>query len=105
MIFDNWGSVVRSREHVTENAPNLVLFDLVLQKTKKQKEMQQNAKRIQTANSDSKGSSMATKVYVGNLSRDADERDIEDIFQKFGRIDKIWIARNPPGFAFVDYEV
>ncbi len=32
------------------------------------------------------------------------ERDIDDVFGKFGRIASIWIARKPPGFAFVTYE-
>jgi hypothetical protein len=25
-------------------------------------------------------------------------------FRRFGKIHKIWIARKPPGFAFIDYE-
>lgn len=33
-----------------------------------------------------------------------DERDIEDTFGKFGRIESVWIARKPPGFAFVTYD-
>jgi len=40
------------------------------------------------------------KVYVGNI-RDVSERELEHAFQKFGRIRKVWIARNPPGFGFV----
>jgi hypothetical protein len=31
-------------------------------------------------------------------------RDIEDEFRRYGKILDIWIARNPPGFAFIDYE-
>merc|ERR1711959_335211 len=45
-----------------------------------------------------------TKVYVGNLDHSVDERDIDDVFGKFGRISGIWIARKPPGFAFVTFE-
>merc|ERR1711934_770254 len=46
------------------------------------------------------------KVYVGNLctSSSVDQRDMEEVFQKFGNIKNIWIARNPPGFAFVTFE-
>ena len=33
-----------------------------------------------------------------------EERDLEDVFGKFGRIENIWIARKPPGFAFVNFE-
>uniref|UniRef100_A0A915ADU4 RRM domain-containing protein n=1 Tax=Parascaris univalens TaxID=6257 RepID=A0A915ADU4_PARUN len=29
---------------------------------------------------------------------------IEDAFNRFGRIRKVWVARRPPGFAFVEFE-
>ncbi|KAK5971599.1 Serine arginine-rich splicing factor 3 [Trichostrongylus colubriformis] len=29
---------------------------------------------------------------------------IEDTFHRFGRIRKVWVARRPPGFAFVEFE-
>jgi hypothetical protein len=29
------------------------------------------------------------------------ERDLEDVFYKYGKLTNIWIARNPPGFAYV----
>ncbi|EPB80741.1 hypothetical protein ANCCEY_00147 [Ancylostoma ceylanicum] len=29
---------------------------------------------------------------------------IEDAFYRFGRIRKVWVARRPPGFAFVEFE-
>jgi len=48
--------------------------------------------------------SIAGKIYVGDLPRHADEREIEDAFRKFGAVQNIWIARNPPGFAFVEYD-
>eukprot|EP00117_Sycon_ciliatum_P023861 scpid94254/ scgid20184/ RNA-binding protein 1 len=44
------------------------------------------------------------KVYVGELGDHANKGDLEDLFEKFGKIREIWIARNPPGFAFVFYE-
>merc|ERR1711966_20701 len=44
------------------------------------------------------------KVYVGNLCSNIDERDVQDTFSKFGSIRNVWIARNPPGFAFVTFE-
>ena len=31
----------------------------------------------------------------------AQERELEDAFYKFGKLTNIWIARNPPGFAYV----
>eukprot|EP00931_Biecheleriopsis_adriatica_P031968 TRINITY_DN186_c0_g1_i1.p1 TRINITY_DN186_c0_g1~~TRINITY_DN186_c0_g1_i1.p1 ORF type:complete len:138 (-),score=17.19 TRINITY_DN186_c0_g1_i1:149-562(-) len=43
------------------------------------------------------------RVYVGNLPKErCVERDeLEEGFGKFGRIVDVWIARQPPGFAFV----
>jgi RNA recognition motif-containing protein len=29
---------------------------------------------------------------------------LDDAFHKFGRIRKIWVARHPPGFAFVEFD-
>ncbi|KAJ0401518.1 hypothetical protein P43SY_009378 [Pythium insidiosum] len=47
---------------------------------------------------------MGTRVYVGGLPRDATQREIQDGFGRYGHISNVWIARNPPGFAFVDFE-
>ncbi|KAK0399749.1 hypothetical protein QR680_003197 [Steinernema hermaphroditum] len=44
------------------------------------------------------------KVYVGGLPPDATSQEIEDAFHRFGRIRKVWVARRPPGFAFVEFE-
>merc|ERR550539_1283179 len=30
--------------------------------------------------------------------------DIEDAFQKIGRVSDVWVARKPPGFAFIEME-
>uniref|UniRef100_A0A915EA62 RRM domain-containing protein n=1 Tax=Ditylenchus dipsaci TaxID=166011 RepID=A0A915EA62_9BILA len=48
--------------------------------------------------------SMDAKVYVGGLPEDATSQELEDVFHRFGRIRKVWVARRPPGFAFVEYE-
>ncbi len=29
---------------------------------------------------------------------------IEDAFNRYGRIRKVWVARRPPGFAFIEFE-
>ena len=44
------------------------------------------------------------KVYVGDLPREADEKDIERAFSHYGPLKSVWVARNPPGFAFVEFE-
>ncbi|KFM28353.1 Serine/arginine-rich splicing factor 7 [Auxenochlorella protothecoides] len=45
-----------------------------------------------------------TKVYVGNLEPDTQESVLSDEFSKYGRISSCWLARNPSGFAFVQFE-
>ncbi len=47
---------------------------------------------------------LACKVYVGNLGSSAGRREIEDEFCKYGPLKNVWVARNPPGFAFVEFE-
>eukprot|EP00118_Oscarella_pearsei_P003594 m.15002 g.15002 ORF g.15002 m.15002 type:complete len:227 (+) comp26089_c0_seq2:72-752(+) len=47
------------------------------------------------------------KVYIGNLENDGNEQDIKKKFETFtsyGGIRSVWVARNPPGFAFVIFE-
>lgn len=45
------------------------------------------------------------KVYIGNLGADPlAESDLEDEFEEFGLISSIFVARNPPGFAYIDFE-
>jgi len=47
---------------------------------------------------------VSCKVYIGGLSRDATKYDLEDAFTKYGGVRNIWVARQPPGFAFVEME-
>ncbi|CAD6272477.1 unnamed protein product [Miscanthus lutarioriparius] len=45
-------------------------------------------------------------IYVGNLPGDIREREVDDLFYKYGRIVEIdlKIPPRPPGFAFVEFE-
>ncbi|KXJ29387.1 Serine/arginine-rich splicing factor 3 [Exaiptasia diaphana] len=45
-----------------------------------------------------------TRVYVGNLGSNGIKSEIEREFSKFGIIRDVWVARNPPGFAFVEFD-
>ncbi|KAG2467057.1 SRSF7 factor, partial [Polypterus senegalus] len=45
-----------------------------------------------------------TKVYVGNLGTGAGKGELERSFSYYGPLRTVWIARNPPGFAFVEFE-
>ena len=44
------------------------------------------------------------RVYIGNLNPDATERDLEDKFMPYGPLRKVWVARRPPGFAYITFE-
>lgn len=42
-------------------------------------------------------------MYVGGLNHSATKDDVERAFSKYGKIIDLWLARNPPGFAFVEF--
>ncbi|KAM7119993.1 serine/arginine-rich splicing factor 3-like [Molossus nigricans] len=44
------------------------------------------------------------KVYVGNLGNDENKTELERVFGYYGPLRSVWVARNPPGFAFVEFE-
>jgi len=44
------------------------------------------------------------KVYLGGLPERCDRGEIEDRCKRFGPLRNVWVARNPPGFAFIEYE-
>ncbi|KAG5225032.1 serine/arginine-rich splicing factor RSZ22A [Salix suchowensis] len=45
-----------------------------------------------------------SRVYVGNLDPRVSERELEDEFRRFGVIRSVWVARRPPGYAFIDFD-
>jgi len=44
-----------------------------------------------------------TRVYVGNLNDSIKKEDLEGEFTKYGKLNSVWVALNPPGFAFVEF--
>lgn len=44
------------------------------------------------------------KVYVGNLGNHGNKTELERAFGYYGPLRSVWVARNPPGFAFVEFE-
>lgn len=44
------------------------------------------------------------KIYVGDLGSNATKQELEDAFSYYGPLRNVWVARNPPGFAFVEFE-
>ena len=47
---------------------------------------------------------MSTKVYVGDLGPHGNKQELEKEFEAYGTLKSVWVARNPPGFAFVEFE-
>ncbi|XP_077217648.1 serine/arginine-rich splicing factor RSZ22A-like isoform X2 [Tasmannia lanceolata] len=45
-----------------------------------------------------------SRVYVGNLDPRTTERELEDEFRVFGVLRSVWVARKPPGYAFIDFD-
>ena len=44
------------------------------------------------------------RVHVADLGLDPSKREIEKHFEKFGPLIEVWVAKNPPCFAFVVYK-
>lgn len=44
------------------------------------------------------------KVYVGDLGNNARKNELEHVFNAYGPLRSVWVARSPPGFAFVEFE-
>ncbi|KAL5723665.1 Serine/arginine-rich splicing factor rsz21 [Ranunculus cassubicifolius] len=45
-----------------------------------------------------------SRVYVGNLDPRISDREVEDEFRVFGVLRSVWVARKPPGYAFVEFD-
>ena len=37
-------------------------------------------------------------------ARDASQREIEKAFERFGKVSEVWLAKNPPCFAFIVFK-
>ena len=42
------------------------------------------------------------RVYVGNVEG-VEKKELESFFDKYGALENVWVARHPPGFAFVTF--
>lgn len=42
-------------------------------------------------------------MYIGDLGTGGSKPEIEKAFEKYGELKSVWVARNPPGFAFVEF--
>lgn len=43
------------------------------------------------------------RVYVGGLTDTIKKEDLETEFEKYGKLNSVWVAFKPPGFAFIEF--
>ncbi|EGV97951.1 Splicing factor, arginine/serine-rich 3 [Cricetulus griseus] len=43
-------------------------------------------------------------VYVGNIGINGNKTELEHAFCYYGPLPSVWVAQNPPDFAFVEFE-
>ncbi|XP_017768108.1 PREDICTED: RNA-binding protein Rsf1 [Nicrophorus vespilloides] len=48
-------------------------------------------------------SDKGTRVFVGGLTETIKKEDLEGEFEKYGKLNSVWVAFNPPGFAFIEF--
>ena len=44
------------------------------------------------------------RLFVGGINEDIKREHLEDLFGKYGKCENVWVAFNPPGFGFVNFE-
>ncbi|XP_018575307.1 RNA-binding protein Rsf1 [Anoplophora glabripennis] len=50
-----------------------------------------------------RSSDRGARVYVGGLTDSIKKEDLEGEFEKYGKLNSVWVAFNPPGFAFIEF--
>lgn len=46
----------------------------------------------------------SNRIFVGGLSEGVVKEDLEREFSKYGKLNHVWVAQNPPGFAFIEFD-
>ena len=44
------------------------------------------------------------RLFIGGLKGPVDKEELTQAFTEFGNIVDVWVAYDPPGFAFVEYD-
>lgn len=45
-----------------------------------------------------------TRIFVGGLGDNMAKEELEREFGKYGHLNQVWVAQNPPGFAFLEFD-
>ncbi len=43
-------------------------------------------------------------MHIGDISDSVTEADLQKAFSRYGVIEEIWLAKNPPCFAFIVFQ-
>jgi arginine/serine-rich splicing factor 7 len=54
--------------------------------------------------SDDRSNTDLCRVHIADLTEKVTKSDIEKSFGKYGEIEEVWMAKNPPCFAFVVFK-
>ncbi|XP_003748583.1 RNA-binding protein Rsf1-like [Galendromus occidentalis] len=46
----------------------------------------------------------SNRIFVGGLTDGIVKEDLEREFSKYGKLNHVWVAQNPPGFAFIEFD-
>lgn len=68
------------------------------------RDRRQSRDRDRSRNRDRDASEEKFRIHVADLSESITQYDIEKTFMKFGEIVEVWMAKNPPCFAFVVFK-
>ena len=60
--------------------------------------------RRQNKDNDEQADESKPRLYVGKIKTAVEKENVRAVFEKFGMVTDVWIAHNPPGFAFVEYD-
>ena len=44
------------------------------------------------------------RLFVGGLAGPVDKEELKQAFVEFGEVVDVWVAYDPPGFAFVEFD-
>ena len=44
------------------------------------------------------------RIHISDLGVNSSEKELEKTYRKFGEFRELWLARNPPCFAFVNFK-